>query len=267
MGKVYASSDWHGCWNPAYKVLEFLKPDDKLYFLGDAIDRGKDGIKILNTLLNDSRIFFIKGNHEDMMAKTIPDLINDEYNINDIWFFNGGMQTWESIESFPKEKIIEYINKINQMPTELIYNSPLGHSIILEHAGFSPFNIPHKSHDSLWDRNHFHDNWISDLTLKYNYKYKSLNPNTTFLIHGHTPVQYLKYTYGYKDQPPITIERLEEKREWYESCSFDTPFHIKSTIIRYCDSHKFNIDMCTIASGRIALLDLDTFEEFYFDEE
>ena len=55
MGKVYASSDWHGCLAPAQKVLDFLQPDDKLYFLGDAIDRGDHGYQIMTKLLNDPR--------------------------------------------------------------------------------------------------------------------------------------------------------------------------------------------------------------------
>jgi hypothetical protein len=39
----------------------------------------------------------------------------------------------------------------------------------------------------------------------------------------------------------------------------------KPEVIRYCDGHKFCIDMCTVASDRVALLDLDTFEVKYFD--
>ena len=41
----------------------------------------------------------------------------------------------------------------------------------------------------------------------------------------------------------------------------------KPEVIRYCDGHKFDIDMCTIASERIALIDLDTFEIKYFDKK
>ena len=42
---------------------------------------------------------------------------------------------------------------------------------------------------------------------------------------------------------------------------------IKPEIIRYCSGHKFDVDMCTIASDRISLLDLDTFEVIYFDTD
>ena len=43
MRKVYASSDWHGCGYQANKILNYLQPEDKLYFLGDATDRGLQG--------------------------------------------------------------------------------------------------------------------------------------------------------------------------------------------------------------------------------
>ena len=56
---------------------------------------------------------------------------------------------------------------------------------------------------------------------------------------------------------------MEIKRQWFENGIVDW----KPTIVRYCDGHKFDIDMGTIASDRIALLDLDTFEEYYFDKE
>ena len=81
-----------------------------------------------------------------------------------------------------------------------------------------------------------------------------------YLVHGHTPVQYLKFDYGYNGQEPLSKEDLKFKRTW------DLNAIYKPEVIRYCDGHKFDIDMCTIVSGRIALLDLDTFEVIYFDE-
>ena len=59
----YVATDWHGRADVADKVLEYLKPEDELYFLGDAIDRGPDGIYIVNKLLQDPRITYFKVNH------------------------------------------------------------------------------------------------------------------------------------------------------------------------------------------------------------
>lgn len=254
MGRVYCSADWHGCWNPASKVIEYLKPDDKLYFLGDAIDRGSDGIKIFQTLVNDPRIIFLKGNHEDMMARAIPFLMMDypRYEMCNDWFSNGGEKTSESFNSMEKADVFNIRYTIMEMPTEVTYTSPLGHNVIMEHAGYTPFDIPHRSHDPLWDREHFYDEWGNNTEGK-----------NVYLIHGHTPVQYLKYYYGYLGEKPMTIKDATEKRKFFHNELTD----IKPEVIRYCDGHKFCVDMCTIATGRIALIDLDTFEIIYFDKE
>ena len=104
MGKVYASSDWHGCLAPAQKVLDFLQPDDKLYFLGDAIDRGDHGYQIMTKLLNDPRVVYMGGNHEQMMLGAIEHMI--KYGIEEFQFLgmddnwiegNGGIKTLEDM--------------------------------------------------------------------------------------------------------------------------------------------------------------------------
>jgi len=259
-GKVFCSSDWHGTGYLADKVFDFLKPDDTLYFLGDAIDRNPDGVKIFQALMDRPNTFYIKGNHDEMMARCIPSLYKDNlYNDLDLslWYSNGGSKTASALECLSKEDTYKIKKKIDTMPTELIYTSPAGHTVIMEHAGYTPFDIPHRSHDPLWDRDHFYDKWDNGFNKN------ELNPDTTYLVHGHTPVQYLKYTYGYEGQEQLTKEEMKYKRIWYlDNAPVPAP-----TIIRYCDNHKFDVDMCTIVSNRIALLDLDTFEEIYFDGE
>lgn len=266
MGRVFCSSDWHGCWNLAYKVIEYLKPDDKLYFLGDAIDRNPDGIKIFNELTSDPRVVFIKGNHEDMMARAIPFVYAETedpavcyYNnrIVQHWYNNGGLKTAQAFYDMTKEEVFAIRTAINKMPTECIYHSLKGHDVILEHAGYTPFDIPHRTHDPLWDREHFKDDWFGG------YKLNNLKPSNTYLVHGHTPVHYLKYEYGYNGKTSMTKEDMIEKRKFMRG----EPIKYKPEIIRYCDGHKFDIDMCSAYSGRAALLDLDTFEPIYFDAE
>ena len=264
MGKVYCSSDWHGCWDPAYRVIEYLKPNDKLYFLGDAIDRGKDGIKLMNKLLTDDRVIYLKGNHEEFMEKSLPLLIEGRSDsVSDNWLYqNGGYHTYNAIEYCSDESKMWYVNKIRHMPLEVKYTSPKGHTVIMEHAGYTPFGIPHRTHDPLWDREHFYDKWSDN-------EEEQSNPeiNKTYLIHGHTPTVYLKYHYGYKDMPKITKRDNIEKRQFFKNIVLDGEEIIKPEVIRYCDGHKFDIDLCTVASGRIALIDLDTFEIIYFDKE
>lgn len=265
-GRVYCSSDWHGCWDIAKKVLNYLQPEDILYFLGDSTDRGPDGIKILQALMYRSNTFYIMGNHDEMLRKALPyikaeamddnEYYGDKY---DLWYLNGGRITGEDLLlNYSPKQMLDFIHFLDNTYTELRYKSPKGHTVIMEHAGYTPFGIPYRSHDPLWDRGHFNDNWNNG------YEREGLNPDTTYLIHGHTPVQYLKYEYGYKDQP---LETKEENKEAYNWRYGDESLCPKPTIIRYCDNHKFDVDMCTVVSKRIALLDLDTFEEIYFDKE
>ena len=269
MGKIYVSSDWHGCGDVAKRALNYLKEDDTLYFLGDAIDRGNDGANMMLDLLEDSRVIYLKGNHEDFFARSAENLLSGyECNFNDLWLYgNGGFVTWERlIKLLSKNDLLKLAKRVSELPQRKTYVSTQGHHlVIMEHAGFSPFsaNIREKAeHDPLWDREHFHDRW----TIKGDTTYSFMHPESTYIVHGHTPVQYLKYYYGYYDceenvNKKFTAEELEEKYQFlHEGNNIKKP-----EIIRYCDGHKFDIDMCTISSNRIALLDLDTFETVYID--
>lgn len=262
-GRVFCSADWHGCGNPAFRVLEYLKPEDTLYFLGDAIDRGPDGIILMDKLLTDPRVIYIKGNHDEMMAKAIPDAIERgiTHYYGMMWMNNGGMATWNKIQYKSDNDKMQYVNKINNMPTQVIYQSPQGHDIILEHAGFSPFIKPTRKHDPLWDRNHFYDKWSDG------YDYQGLNLEKTYLIHGHTPVQYLRYDYGYNGQTEVRDKDFFKAKSSFMMDIDVEKYCPKPEVIQYCDGHKFDIDMCTISSGRIALMNMDTFEIIYFDKE
>lgn len=256
MGKVYASSDWHGCAEPALAALKFLQPDDKLYYLGDACDRGSDGVMLLKKLLSDPRVTYIKGNHDFFIEACAPyflkQLPEKEVPLLMNWYQNGGLDTIDDLSKLSIEEFRLIYQAVLKMPVSIIYESPKGHEVILEHAGYTPENCAYRSHDPLWDRSHFNDNWS-----------ESEEYSNTYIVHGHTPVQYLKYEYGYKDQPPKTIEDMEHRYDWWIEES-NAP---KPEVIRYCDTHKYDIDMCTIASGRVVLLDLDTFETIYFDKE
>lgn len=261
MGRIFASSDWHGCLDPAKKVLDFLQPDDKLYFLGDAIDRGDHGFQIMTHLLNDDRVVYMLGNHEQMMLEAVKHMIQykDEYfiaysHMDNNWIYgNGGSKTLEDMH-YGEGIDLEYLYKrIKEMPNICDYTSKDGKKIILEHAGFTPdkngeLKWEDRHHDPVWDRDHFYDLWTGAEDM--------------YLVHGHTPVQYLKFEYGYLGQGPMSFDELKIKNAWD-----DPSVHYIPEVIQYCDGHKFDIDMCTIASGRIALLDLDTFETIYFDEE
>lgn len=50
-GKLYAIGDIHGKWKAYQKAIEMTSPEDRVVILGDVIDRGTDGIKILQEIM------------------------------------------------------------------------------------------------------------------------------------------------------------------------------------------------------------------------
>ncbi len=71
MGKIFACSDLHGRYDKYERIMEHVTDDDTLYFLGDAIDRNPDGMKILIDVMTRKNVEFFIGNHELMMYCTL----------------------------------------------------------------------------------------------------------------------------------------------------------------------------------------------------
>ena len=71
-GRLIAIGDVHGCVHALDTVLEAIEPaaDDRLVFLGDLIDQGKESREVLERIIELERkceVVLIRGNHEEMM--------------------------------------------------------------------------------------------------------------------------------------------------------------------------------------------------------
>ena len=82
MGKSFAIADIHGMYGSYMEVIKRMNPSDHLYIIGDVIDRGNEGIKILldiikrlNNEQNNPKITFLLGNHEMMFSNTLKKVI------------------------------------------------------------------------------------------------------------------------------------------------------------------------------------------------
>lgn len=113
---IYVMSDIHGHFDRFYKMLNKIniKKEDHVYILGDVIDRGPNGIEILQYIIKDKRFTLLLGNHEKMML----DFYNERYKENpdfyyeEIWYRNGCYSTRNEFEmlSIKKQKeILEYL--------------------------------------------------------------------------------------------------------------------------------------------------------------
>lgn len=246
MRHTFACSDLHGMMSLYKQIKDFLKPDDIVYFLGDASDRGEENWNTLKKIMMDPQFIYLKGNHEDMLQKTMKDfIVNGEtgYRNYSILTQNGGMTTYQGwLEETNSDKILWY-QRIANLPLWLTYDNKDGKKIFLSHAGFV-FDIDEKgepiipeAEDLLWDRSHYFCKTIHDI------------PKHWMMVHGHTPIEYLfqdlRLQFGKEETP----EPEYPMAYWYDN-------HRKCCIDNGC-----------FYTGTIVLLDLDTFEEHQFYTE
>ncbi len=168
----YAISDIHGCLKTfRYLVEEVikLKYRDRLYLLGDYIDRGPDSKGVLDYIMklqDNFRVQALCGNHEDMAMKARD---NSIYHTS--WMFNGGK---EALKSFRAQKIEDIRPVYWEFMTQLELYIELD-DYLLVHAGYN-FSIADPAsdrHTLLWSRDFEVD------------KRKLGNRK---IVHGHTPI-------------------------------------------------------------------------------
>lgn len=191
MSSSYAFSDLHGRLDLLNKIYEYVKPEDTLYFLGDAADRGPQGWECITTLAADPRVKYLKGNHEDMLVKALRQYLggNPYGEAYSLLQNNGGEVTFTS--AIQEKNIAEWINKLSSLPTYLKLTSKNNQIFYLSHAGYTPGEVLPSNYDLIWNREHFFDFC-----------------NQGIVIHGHTPVQLL-----FKD---LNLEKTD-KPLWYSN--------------------------------------------------
>ena len=246
MANLYAMTDLHGCYKLWEKAKLFFKKDDLIYYLGDALDRGPQSIQLFYALMEDSKVIFLKGNHEDLFykealkalefCKSCSFSIEDYfYSIPDnFWFLNGGDQTFEQMNL---NNFMYIFNAIKNMPNSINIINKNKQILMLSHAGTHPTYTQKEllkvekfagGPPLLWDREHILRNWPDDE------KYKN-----TYIIHGHTPVYYAKKMLY---NPFLNQYDCEED----------------NGIIKYCNGHKFNLDMMSWETHMCVIFNLNT---------
>ena len=95
-GRLIAIGDVHGCFHALEAVLNLIDPTegDRLVFLGDMIDQGRESREVLECILALKRrcgVVLIQGNHEEMMYAARADVQALRY-----WENCGGVSTLTS---------------------------------------------------------------------------------------------------------------------------------------------------------------------------
>ena len=186
----YAISDLHGCYDLFLALLKKISfsDDDTLFFLGDAADRGPDGIAVMQDLMHRSNAVCLLGNHEDMFRRVAhgheKKLSWSERSAYKRTFVNwternGGAVTWEAYLALPREEQEALLAWMDGLPSyrKLCVE---GRDFLLVHAGVGAYE-PEKSlddcelHDFIWERMDYRQTYYEN----------------RFLVTGHTPTAFI----------------------------------------------------------------------------
>ncbi|MBQ6677841.1 MAG: metallophosphoesterase [Clostridia bacterium] len=192
---TYAISDIHGCFDKYLAMIDLisLKTSDKLYILGDVIDRGDRGIRILRDMMRRKNVIPILGNHEFLAKKvlaaeaTFPDQIDRiaGTKAHALWMLNSGDTTESEFLRLSREEQIEVVEYID------------GFMLFDEIAvGGRRFHLSHTLPE--YDENKdIHDVSAAEFVWgepDYEIRY---DPDVTFIT-GHTPTSFIDRSYSGK---------------------------------------------------------------------
>lgn len=157
----YVISDIHGHLELFKKMLGKInfQSEDKLYILGDMVDRGSEPIKVVQYIMKQSNMYVIQGNHENLML----DVLEDENNEKALerWYRNGGEMTHNQYKALEVEEQHTIKAYLEQRPLYLALEKYL-----LVHAGISA--KPHETWEEVRDRQTKRDLiWMRDEFIDY----------------------------------------------------------------------------------------------------
>lgn len=262
MHDVFYFTDIHGCRPLFNAIMNYCKEQDDeamIIFGGDAIDRGADGYAIMKELLNNPKVVYLKGNHEDMFTKAAREIKEkfsfenaDKEKIHKVLnackhfdykyaaiqdsLYNGGLVTLTDwiLDAMP----MDIVERIEQLPFTFVYNN-----IDFCHAGstykcFKEVNNHEYNGDVMpewetepliWSRTTIDIGWEPGRTC----------------IFGHTPTPYLE------DYLP--------KFKWPEDCEI-TPVMYDSSTPEHKTGWKLDMDTGAVFTGRAYVLNVLTMQ-------
>lgn len=187
---VYAFSDLHGQYALWEQIKNFIKPEDKVYCLGDCGDRGPHGWQIIKEVLDHPQITYLRGNHDQF-------IIDNDYWL---WSYNGGTPTIIDSQEDTDENYCKVKALVEKTPLVLNYKNKDGKEIALCHSGFDPYFIQFKDEldGFVWDRIHIGTKWPEGW-------------DNLIIIHGHTPIKYMNRYIPGNESP----QHLEKGAYWY----------------------------------------------------
>ena len=211
-----------------------LRPEDTLYVLGDVIDRGADGCRLLLDMMGRANVIPILGNHEFTAAVCLPWLLKEvtDRSLADLddarlaalqeWIVNGGGPTLRGLQALSQTEREDILNYLREMELYAEVEAG-GRTFVLSHAGLDHFSP---------------DTPLEDYALE-DFLFCRPDPNepywpNRYLVYGHTPTRLLRAQMG----QPLSDDIL-------------------------CWGQQIAIDCGCGFDGKLGCLCLDTMETFY----
>lgn len=135
VGRDFVVGDIHGAFGlviQAMHAVQFDPSADRLFAVGDLIDRGPESHRVLEFLAQ-PYVYSIRGNHEDELLKLYEDGLPDDAVLAVACRFNG-LQWWLDVAHEKRIKILEALSKL---PLAIELQTPRGT------VGFVHADIPH----------------------------------------------------------------------------------------------------------------------------
>lgn len=189
--RTFVFGDIHGCYLTFRTLFELceIEKTDKVYLLGDYIDRGPSSKEVLDFIfeLQDGgfQIFPLRGNHEQMLLDSFHSV-----EIQYLWQKNNGGN--RTLKSFGVQNVAEIPSKYIDWLKDLRYYYDLRKFVIV-HAGlnFHRDNPFEDKNAMIWTRDRYYDKTklnkkiiIGHTPTQLDKIQKSLNENIIFLDGG-----------------------------------------------------------------------------------
>jgi serine/threonine protein phosphatase 1 len=142
--------DVHGHYDGLMMLMEAIAPncDDRVYFLGDLIDRGPQSAQVVE-FVKQNRYRCLLGNHEQMLLDVLTGRASSQ--VRQAWLYSGGYETLTSYKTVTIPQ--DHLEWMQSLPTHM----DLG-DIWLAHAGLNP-KLPlaeQTDEQFCWVRQEFH---------------------------------------------------------------------------------------------------------------
>lgn len=218
----YVLSDIHGNKEAFDTILSMidLKPEDRLYILGDVIDRGDYGVELLQQIRAMQNCTLLLGNHEYMMVNALrhPENLHYKY----VWRNNRSLITFDKFFKLTEKEQEEMLCYLEALPLQLEIT-----------VNRRKFILVHAAPQELYETENMRRYHLKEFMVWHRLTPFSQMPARKNVIFGHTPtLQFHKTMHIFHGKRMLDIDcgcgfpnsggqlggiRLEDMTEYYSN--------------------------------------------------